>query len=297
MDRLKAKFYKRHVDPDFELTNRSHSKSSKSATEPTHAKVQEPNRSQPPRPTTMTPPQPKTTPSTTKSFKDYLLAFATSIFIIFTLLTLQPLNRYLSFTAFQIAVRLSLAINTARLISKHHYPSSLSAIQPWLLRVSPTTELFYILLSGIITTNHSLWAGLLPMAIISLYHLSTFLTTTPFISSSLLWKKLGQPMHTQLIGNQPDAMQLCALLEISIGFQAIVSALLGGSGIRGMMQCYVLWGQLRSRYWSHESRVQHVAAWAVIAQKTAPYTSRIWVVQNLIDWGSRWFQQPMMQPQ
>ena len=55
---------------------------------------------------------------------------------------------------------------------------------------------------------------------------------------------------------QETALRACALAEVLMGFQAVLSVF--QYGLRTAMLAYVYWNQLRLRFWAPESRANHV---------------------------------------
>ncbi len=49
---------------------------------------------------------------------------------------------------------------------------------------------------------------------------------------------------------------MCALVEVALGFQALLSVF--RFGLRSGMLAYVYWNQLRMRFWTPESRAYQV---------------------------------------
>jgi hypothetical protein len=80
-------------------------------------------------------------------------------------------------------------------------------------------------------------------------------------------------------------------MEITMGIQLALGVM--KSGIRGAMLAYVLWNQLRLRYWAPESRPYHLQAWAAIEARVAPLLARAPPgLRAYIDMPIRWFNAP-----
>jgi hypothetical protein len=84
-------------------------------------------------------------------------------------------------------------------------------------------------------------------------------------------------------------------MEITMGIQLALGVM--KSGIRGAMLAYVLWNQLRLRYWAPESRPYHLQAWRAIEARVAPLLARAPPgLRAYIDMPIRWFNAPGPHP-
>lgn len=175
----------------------------------------------------------------------------------------------------------------AQLIKRAGTPS-LSGFRPWLQRASSSTEFFYLITTITLQSNPAAWIGLIPMAILAVYHVSAFLNST--LGHTELWRSTGAAAgHAWLAANKEAALQASAILEVATAFQLLLSVL--QTGPRALFSTYMYANQLRGRRWSPESSKYHAQAWSELGRRAAPLLRHVPILQRLVAGGQRWFQQ------
>lgn len=169
---------------------------------------------------------------------------------------------------------------------------SMANIKPWAQQAASATETFYLLTTMILAPYRQAWVGLIPMAILALYHISATLNSA--IGNTPLWKNFrGAAVHRWLSVHQQQALQLMALMEVGTG---MALGLLGfRNGLRAMMNAWMYFTHLRTRFWLPESRQYHVMAWQMLGRTAAPVLSKIGFLNQFVNQGVRWFQAPGQQ--
>lgn len=276
LQKVKVKFYKQYIDPDFDASLVAGT--SAGGTPPPRAE-----RKAPP-----TEPLRKTSTTVKKHnvvVTEYVLAIAHALLVITAVLS--PMST----VAYFWCCRISLLVHFHRLIIAYGFPKLRpfpQALQPWFQSCSQSTEAFYILLSGIMINNRKVWMGVAPMALLALYHVSAFLYKA--YNMNPLYDKMGmRRLHAYLSSHQEGALQLNANIEVYVGFAVMLSILT--HGIPGIMQTYVVWNQLRLRYWTPGSSKYHQAVWRVLNQRVQPLLMRVPIFQRIVTAGTAWFQQ------
>ncbi|GAB4818015.1 hypothetical protein N2152v2_005061 [Parachlorella kessleri] len=156
-----------------------------------------------------------------------------------------------------------------------------------------STDFFYLMTAMLMTQNPAMWLGVIPLAILAAYQASATLNSE--FGGTTLWRRVGLRGHQWLAANKETALRACALAEVLMGFQAVLSVF--QYGLRTAMLAYVYWNQLRLRFWAPESRANHVWAWTFINAKAQPLLTAVPALHRYIGFVKRWFDQPMAQQQ
>ena len=98
----------------------------------------------------------------------------------------------------------------------------------------------------------------MPLAIESTYSLGVFLAGTPPITAHPLWHLRGAPVHAWLLARRQAALQLEAVAEVALGFQAVLSIF--SMGLGGALPALVYW-QVGGRWC--RSRPLEVVCWGM----------------------------------
>jgi Transmembrane protein 33/Nucleoporin POM33 len=297
--KYQAKWYKREIEPDFDIDS--------VITSPSAPKVEKAhictehcnhnhgassnvnaNATAAPSPSSATPTPPISSLQTRPSFIDMALLAGHILLFISCLMALQPFNPLLRMKGLAQCNKFSLPVHAVRLIRKVGTPGSAAGgISTWFKSVSQTTESFHIFLISMAASNSSAWTGILPVAILSLYHISA--TLNILFNKTTIWQRIGAAkVHMYLTVHQHNALQAMAILEIGTFFSVLLSV--PQKGAFGLFAVYAFAAQLRMRYWSPESRVYHVNGWRRLGETVKPVVSKFGLVQRIVERGEKFFE-------
>lgn len=290
--KIKAKWYKREVDPDLQVDEvlATSSASAEKAVPTPSATTSTPSREPAPNAAPSAPAPSSSNFQSRPGAIDLALLAGHTLLFTFCLVALQPFDRFLAMKGMAYCNKISFPIHAFRLYRKVGTPSGVGGITTWFKRVSSTTESFYIFLVSMAASNPAaVIPAVLPVAILSLYHISATLNSLFGNGKSAIWDKIGaSKVHGYLATHQQDALQLMALLEIGAFFSVLLSAL--RKGPFGLFAIYAFAAQLRMRYWSPESRVYHVHAWRKLKETVQPVLSKVGFAQRIVERGERFFE-------
>ena len=173
-----------------------------------------------------------------------------------------------------------------QLIKKIGLPA-MSTFKSWAQQASSSTETFYLLTTMLVGPYRLAWVGIIPMAILAVYHISATLNTA--VGNTAMWKTLkGADIHRWLSIHQQGALQYMALMEVGTGIALAFLSI--SNGLRAVMNTFMYLSHLRNRFWLPESRQSHILAWQMLGRTVAPVLGRVVVLQQIVNYGARWFQ-------
>ncbi|KAG7671710.1 hypothetical protein KSW81_004596 [Nannochloris sp. 'desiccata'] len=289
--KYQLKWYKREIEPDFDINEviETSSPSGEKAMPAPSAPTTTSSRKPAPN---ATPPSSAPSPSNLQSRPgviDLALLAGHICLFIFCIMAVQPFSPFLSMKGMAQCNKISLPVHAVRLFRKVGAPSGAGGISTWFKSVSRTTESFYIFLISMAASNPAaVIPAVLPVAILSLYHISATLNLLFGNGKSAIWDRSGaSKVHRYLAMNQQNALQAMAILEIGTFFSILLSAL--RKGPLGFFAVYAFAAQLRMRYWSPESRVYHVNGWRRLRETVQPVLSKVGFAQRIVERGERFF--------
>ncbi|KAL4424798.1 hypothetical protein ABPG77_000838 [Micractinium sp. CCAP 211/92] len=211
--------------------------------------------------------------------------------LVTAVLSLQPLSRFLAWQAYFMFCRTAVVASGYKVYLRHGLPPLRpfpAAAAPWLQAVAQSPEFFHFLVATLLLQVPQLWVGMAPLLLAVAPPTLTALGSR--FGGHPLWARYGRPAKDFLDRAQPAIQQASANLEITMGFQFIFVVF--SMGIRGGMLAYVYWQNLRVRYWAPQSRPYHVQAWAALNAKAQPLLTMLPSLQRSLDYAVRWFQAP-----
>ncbi|KAL4437116.1 hypothetical protein ABPG75_004255 [Micractinium tetrahymenae] len=211
--------------------------------------------------------------------------------VLTALLSLQPLSRYLAWQAYFMFCRTALVASGYKLYLCCGLPALRpfpAAAAPWMQGVAQSTEFYHFLVATLLLQVPQLWVGMVPLALAAAP--PAMATLGVRFGGHPLWARYGRPAKELLNRSQPAIQQASANMEIAMGFQFILVVF--SQGIRGGMLAYVYWQNLRMRYWAPQSRPYHVQVWAALGAKAQPLLAMVPALQRYLDYAVRWFQAP-----
>ncbi|KAK9806982.1 hypothetical protein WJX72_009425 [[Myrmecia] bisecta] len=311
LQRYKAKFYQRQIDPSFNpamvQTGGSASASAKpAAAEPTHGKEQAGSASGGQSSTT------KGTSSHTgadaspkaaavKTLEGWrstlfqwlqagpqgLLFGLHTLLLLLALVYLQPLKPRLSWAAWRLSQQVALVMYAYKVFLKAGAPPLRpfpAGIKNWVARVTPSTDFQYLLMTLMFLTARPITLVLVPTLVLALYHTSAFAASR--FGQHPLWRKYGAPAHAWLTSRQTQALTYNAAAEIGVGF-LVIAALL--SPPRNLLLVFLYWNFLRMRFYSPDAAAYHRQVWGSINMKVSPLLDRVPALRMPIGYVQRWF--------
>lgn len=171
------------------------------------------------------------------------------------------------------------------------FQPTLRRLKAWMIPVAATTDLQYAVISVSLLSTRPLLPAIIPMFVVAVYHTSYLLAAR--VGSHPLYQQYGAPLHSQLVAKQRTAQLSNAGAEILTGF------LLAGMLVtpsRSLLQTFLYWQILRTRYWTPDCREYHRQAWAMVGAQTQPLLNAVPFLQTPVGFVQRWFESAV-QPQ
>ena len=282
--RYQARWFQREVEPSLNIDEVAPRRDSSTAT----AKSTPPERppvTPPPAASRRSVPTPLAKPF---GIPDAVGLLGHLLLVLLCIAAVQPFDRYISQAALLYFVRTSVIVHAGRLIRKLGFPAfSMAALKPWLLQAAASTEFFYITSALVFGSNPAAWVGLVPMAVLAVYHASATLSGS--FGGSFVWHAVGgAAAHRWLASQQEAALEARAVMEIGALGSIALSAFRFGP--RTLLTAYIYANQLRFRYWSPESRPYQINAWRQLSGTIQPVLRYLPVLQRVITAGKAWFE-------
>ena len=294
--KYQLKWYKREIEPDIDVDevlaalSPSTEKGTPAPSAPTSTSSPKPTSNAAPSSSSSSSAPPPSNFQSRPGAIDLALLAAHIFFFTFCLMAVQPFNQLLAMKGMAHCNKLSLPIHAVRLFRKVGAPSGTGGISTWFKRVSSTTESFYIFLISMAASNPSaVIPAVLPVAVLSLYHIFATLNLLFGNGKSAVWDTIGaSKVHRYLTMHQYDALQAMAILEIGAFFPVLFSSV--RKGPLGLFAAYAFAAQLRMRYWSPESRAYHVNGWRRLKETVHPVLSKVGFAQRIVERGEKFFE-------
>ncbi|BDA49740.1 hypothetical protein COCOBI_14-3600 [Coccomyxa sp. Obi] len=311
IEKFKAKWYKREIDPSFDPSTVMPSRPSPASTSRQESAGGSGTPPSPPQSRaaadesasksgTDSSGAAKSSPSEpgTGRFKGLSLGSPQNLlFILHTALLLlglcvvQPLSSFLSYRAWRWFLALSVLSHGYKLFLKYGKPALRpfpAALKAWFGPAAMSTDFQYLLLSILFLQARPMTLVVVPIWILALYHF--FAYASQHFSSNPLWIKYGADAHRFLSANQGQALVFNAGAEIGTGLLLLVGLL---TPARSIMLTFIYWRNfLPARYNTPDSAAYHRQAWAVLAEKASPVLQAVPLLQTPINFIKRGFTNP-----
>lgn len=285
--RYKQKYYKRHIDPDFELDAPQPSvpPPSRSSSRP------EPS-SEGLRPRPRPPPQRAAAgpaPPQQRLDGDTIFFLANAIVLVMGLLAAFPFTpQTLASRGFRWCFLASGVANIYSLRQRYGWPRAftLAALKAWILPVAVSPELLNILSCMVfLPSSRPIALAVVPQACGALLTVAQHLRRN--FSQAQLYRAYFEQPCIWLERNQAPLQGVCASTEISLGFLLVFYVF---TPQRSMFQTFLHWQLLKAKYQSPATSHQHRQAWASISQKVEPYITQYAPFLNApIGYVKKWF--------
>uniref|UniRef100_A0A7S3QWN4 Uncharacterized protein n=1 Tax=Dunaliella tertiolecta TaxID=3047 RepID=A0A7S3QWN4_DUNTE len=301
-EKLKAKFYKAHIDPNFDVSWASEARNTasstprsstffQSSTPPPRSENHDSSTSGPQTGSTRfsssasshTAPPPKPRMQQQRIFLYHVAVLA---LVIVHLLPLAPIPW--SRRAYRLLLQLSLLGQSYKLYLRHGLPAfrPLTALQAYLNRVVPTND-FYMLVIGFSFMSHTpMTLVLAPLTISAAYGVVEYLGT--YYKQNRLWQKYGQPAAAAMQRRSTQAEMASASSEVLVGAFLVMNLF---SARRNILLTFAFWNLLKMRYHASEARNYHRQVWHKVGARTLGLRGKLPpAFQSGVNFIVKWFQ-------
>lgn len=225
-----------------------------------------------------------------------LLLIAYAVVILSAVVSMQPFNRALSWAAYFICCRTTLALSAFKVYLRFGLPPLRpfpAAFKAWARPVMASVELWHVIMSTAMMQSPSAWMGVVPLA------LQAALLLLPALGARYpahpLCQRYGSKAAHLLEANKDYVLQFVATAEIAMGFQLVLAIL--QRGLQAGMTAFVYWSHLRLRSLAPESRLYHQQTWAAIDARVQPVLAMVPALRRYVDAAKRWFNSPAQHQQ
>eukprot|EP00898_Chlorokybus_atmophyticus_P007626 jgi/Chlat1/7865/Chrsp66S07304 len=288
MRRLQQKFYKRHIDPDYEIDNAPTPAPTPSTSQPPPSSS---SSRQPPPPQTSSQRQPSAPPrasSQTGSQQQTFLFMANAWVVVMALVYVFPLTpRPIGYRAYNFALIGAMVTYFASLSASYPRPAlNRASISQYLQTISITNDFQYLFFCFLFVNAPPVTLVMVPIVTGALFNTCTYLSRN--FSQTPLWRNYGARLYAKLQQHTQDALLLCAACEVTVGFILLLQVFTGPS--RNLMRVFAYWQLLRMRYRSPSSSANHRRVWYSLGMKVDPLLNRIPVIKRAVAYVQRMFQ-------
>lgn len=298
--KFKGKWYKREVDPEFDLSSIQAEAASSVPTPPPQTSTTGPEGNAS-RPTGVPHNGVKTAPpqKCAKGFLGKILNVVASnseerLFflhlglVVFAVLHLQPVARVLAARSWAYFLQTAILTHAYKVYlgygTPQVWPFSLQKIQTWLVPVTASTDFQYALISTVFLTAKPIILIMFPIVTLSVYHIFAYLSKN--FGRTSLWLKYGAGANEWLATRQQPVLLYNAAAEIGGGFLVIASLL---APPRSFILVFIYFQFLRMRFWSPDASTYHRMVWSQIDEKVGRYLDMVPALRIPIGYIQRWF--------
>ncbi|KAF5835016.1 hypothetical protein DUNSADRAFT_8019 [Dunaliella salina] len=190
--------------------------------------------------------------------------------------------------AYRLLLQLSLLGQGYKLYLRHGLPTfrPWAALQTYLNRVVPTND-FYMLVIGFSFMSHApMTLVLAPLTISAAYGVAEYLGT--HYKQNRLWQKYGQPAATAMQRRSAQAELASASSEVLVGVFLVMNLF---SVRRNILLTFAFWNLLKMRYHASEARFYHKQVWHKVGARTSGVRQKLPPpFQSGVNFIVKWFQ-------
>eukprot|EP00892_Ulva_mutabilis_P004696 jgi/Ulvmu1/2599/UM014_0050.1 len=290
--RVKAKYFKKHVDPTFQLPSTAvppaaeapppDERSSQPETEPAQTQ-------QPAQPTTSAPsaaavPSAVSTLSMLPGVNAVLQAGLIGLLLAFlvTMVIQRAHQNRQAYTRFMQVALMSHLLRIASSVGPPPFkPFSMPAIQNWFARVSLTSDSHYAMVCFMFLGQPATLAAMISSFVFAGLRLASYIKRHyPGIARPVL------PLLNAALARKEEAFLLMAVADISLLGVLVIRMFT----IRALLFPFIYANMLRKRYQSPSSAKYHRLVWGVIGKYTQPIVSRLPLpIKRYVDMGVDFF--------
>ncbi|CAL5220522.1 g2554 [Coccomyxa viridis] len=307
LKKFKAKWYKREIDPDFDIAQAVPASSASTAPQRAHTSRDVPKEStdasaaSPPEhqstPAAASPPPTPTPSASRKARPGKTASTERNLFVLHVLQLLlglgavQPLFWLVSARSWKAFLAVSALCHLYKVIIKHGVPQLRpfpGALKQWVLPASSSTDFQYLMLCMLFLQSRPLALVVVPIWTLALYHAVAYAGSR--FGSTRLWQQYGAKLQHILSAYQGQALIFNAAAEIGAGILLLLGLL---TPQRSIMLAFVYWRAfLPTRYNTPDAAGYHRQVWQIIADKTRPVLQAVPMLRIPIDFVKRSFDQP-----
>ncbi|GLI67929.1 hypothetical protein VaNZ11_012256 [Volvox africanus] len=293
MLRVKARWYKKNVDPALDLSqvlpaigSQSHPQGGAPSTASRSASTGTGN-GYSPVPSAPTPPPPPPRYGKTGSGTYGSVAAQRGLFFAHLgILTLGIMAFLQSRTAYLYLMRLIMLTMSYKIYLQHGLPTirPMSMIMDWVQRVMLTADIQQLVTAVFFSALPPLPVVPVPLMVLAAYHVDAYCAA--HYTDHPLWQKYGNRLHKYLLQKQVDALMLNAYCEVLTA--ALMLPLLFTSA-RSLLTMLFYAQILKLKLHVPDSAPQHRRVWRRINEFTLPYRSHVPFLERIIQLAVRWF--------
>lgn len=302
LTKLKAKWYKKNVDPTFDADwvtaagptpSRPTSSTAASAAPPPASSAPAGTASAPPQQqqrTSGAPPASAYTGPEGRTARQLLLMHVGLVLLgPFAMVQLLPYSR----TAYTLFLRLAMAAAGYKIYARNGFPSvrPLSAAMAWAQRALPCAETFQLLTVLTFMAQPPMVLLAAPIWLAALYEAAP--GAAALLQGGSLFDRYGKPLYQKLMAKQGDAKTLAAGSEVALGFMLAVMLL---TPQRNILTLFFYWNTLKIKATIPDSAPYHRQVWRMLDGLTVQYRQKVPVLEQGITFAKRWFNNIPMQP-
>ncbi|GIL90993.1 hypothetical protein Vretimale_17046 [Volvox reticuliferus] len=293
MLRVKARWYKKNIDPNLDLSQvlpaagpQSHNQGSNAGTASRSASAGT-GSGYSPRPSAPPPPPPPPRYGKTGSGTYGSVTAQRGLFFAHLgMLVLGIMAFMQSRTAYLYLMRLTILTMGYKIYLQHGLPTirPMSLIMDWVQRVMLTADIQQLVTAVFFSALPPLPVVPVPLMVLAAYHVDAYCAA--HCTGHPLWQKYGNRLHTFLLRKQADALMLNAYCEVLTA--ALMLALLF-TNARSLLTLFFYAQILKLKLHVPDSAPQHRRVWRRINEVTLPYRSHVPFLERFIQLAVRWF--------
>ncbi|KAG2454697.1 hypothetical protein HYH02_000534 [Chlamydomonas schloesseri] len=296
LTKLKARWYKKNVDPSFELpaaAGTGASAGSKFSAGPSPA----PTSTSAPKPASATgtgacassssagnsssyggyaaPPPPRyggggsgTYGGPSAQRRLFMMHLAILVLGVWAVVPLLPGGR----RAYIFLLRCSMLAQGYKIYLQHGLPSvrPWSMAMAWVQRVIPTADFLQLLVAFSFSAAPPMVLVAAPILVLAAYHAAAYVAAHH--SGHPLWQRYGARVHAVMLRRQADAVLLNAACEVATGFMLVLHLL---TPARSFLTLVFYVQILKLKLHVPDTAMQHRKVWAMIDDYTRPYRAKL----------------------
>ncbi|EFJ48406.1 hypothetical protein VOLCADRAFT_91054 [Volvox carteri f. nagariensis] len=183
-------------------------------------------------------------------------------------------------------MRLSILALGYKIYLQHGLPSfrPVSMMTAWFQRVMPTSDFLQLITALSFSAQPPMVLVAVPLLVLAAYHAAAYCAA--HFSNHALWQRYGSRLHVAMLRKQADALLLNAFCEIGTAALLVLQLLTPARSLLTL----VFYGQiLKLKLHVPDSAPQHRQVWRKINDLTLPYRRQVPALERFIQMAIRWF--------
>lgn len=212
------------------------------------------------------------------------LFFLHAAMVLLGLFSVVPFLPY-SRTAYVFLLRCTILASGYKLYLQFGLPSfrPLSSAMAWLQRAMPTTDFMTALVALTFAAQPPMMLVAVPPTVLAAYHAAAYCAA--HFSGHPLWQRHGARLHALMLAKQTDALQLNAFAEVATGLLLVLQLL---TPLRSLLTTVFYAQILKLKLHLPDSAVLHRQVWSQLDARTRPYWGRLPVVPQVVEAAKRY---------